>query len=359
MSPRELTLVTGAGGFIGGWVAETMYLSNRSVRAGVHSWAGAARPARFRMEIVPCNLMNPAELDDAMQGVTRVIHCAKGSDETIAQGTQNILEAAHRHGVERFVHVSTTEVFGLQTGRIDETFPCQSMHDSYADNKIRAEEICWRYQEKGLPVVILRPPIVYGPFSKTFTVNLAYKLLAGNWGIFKEAADGICNLIYVSDLVNGILRAAEEDAAVGQVFILNGAELPTWNQYFERFNDALGLPPLSVYESQGIGFKTRLMEPLRDSIKFARSRFERLIKLVAAKQRQARRVMKFVETRMKAMPRVHDLKLYGRKAYYLSGKAHRMLNYQPLVGLDQGLQMSVQWLEQIGMKNFQDTKGAR
>lgn len=359
MSSKNITLVTGAGGFIGGWVAESLYLQGEPVRAGVRSWSGAARPARFRMEIVPCNIMDPAELDAAMQGVTRVIHCAKGVDESIAQSTRNVLEAAQKRGVERFVHVSTTEVFGEQSGSIDESFPCQSMHDSYADNKILAEAVCWEYHEKGLPLVIVRPPIVYGPFSKTFTVNLAYKLLAGNWGIFKGTADGICNLIYASDLVDGILLTAKNDNAVGQVFILNGSEHPTWNEYFERFNDALGLPPLKVYESQGIGFKTKLMEPLRDSIKFARSRFERLIKLVAAKQREARRVMKFVETRMKTMPRVHDLKLYGRKAVYVSSKAHHLLQFQPGVGLDDGLRMSVQWLEQIGMRNFQYTKGAR
>jgi nucleoside-diphosphate-sugar epimerase len=359
MSPRNLTLVTGAGGFVGGWVAETLFLKNEPVRAGVHSWSGAARPARFRMDIVPCNIMSPAELDEAMQDVTCVIHCAKGADESIAQSTRNVLEAAYQHGVERFVHISTTAVFGEQSGRIDETFPCQGMQDSYADNKILAEDACWEYHKKGLPVVILRPPIVYGPFSKTFTVNLAYKLMAGNWGIFKGAADGICNLIYVTDLVNGILLASQSENAIGEAFILNGPELPTWNQYFECFNDALGLPPLKVYENQSFDFKIKLMEPIRNSVMFARDHFEWLIKLVAAKQRQARRTMKFVETRMKTMPRIHDLKLYRRDALYLHHKAHQMLGYQPAVDLGEGLHMSVQWLEQIGMRQFQYTKGAR
>ncbi len=359
MSLEKLTLVTGAGGFIGGWVAETLYLKNDPVRAGVRGWGGAARPARFRMEIAPCNILDPAELDEAMRDVTHVIHCAKGADETIEQGTRNVLEAAHKQGVERFIHISTTAVYGEQTGRIDETVSCRKSRDSYADNKVLAEEACWEYHDKGLPITIIRPPIVYGPFSKTFTVNLAYKLLAGNWGIFKGAADGICNLIYVSDLVDGILLAMGQDSAKGQVFILNGLERPTWNQYFERFNDALNLPPLHIYDMRNIQFKTMLMEPVRDTIKFARSRFEKLIKRLAAKQHSARRVMKFVETRMKTMPRIHDLRLYRRDALYLHNKAHQMLGYQPAVDLDEGLRMSVQWLEQIGMRQFQYTKGAR
>jgi nucleoside-diphosphate-sugar epimerase len=359
MSARKLTLVTGAGGFIGGWVAETLFLCGEPVRAGVHSWSGAARPARFPMDIVLCDIMNPQQLDDAMQGVQCVIHCAKGADESITRGTRNVLEAASRRGVDRFVHISTTEVFGNQAGRIDEAFPCQSMNDPYGDAKIKAEDVCWEYYDKGLPVVIIRPPIVYGPFSKTFTVNIGYKLLSGNWGIFKGLGDGNCNLIYVSDLVAGILAAAQNKEAVGQMFILNGPELLTWNQYFQRFNAVLGQPELKVLDARRTGFATTLMEPIQKSIRHARYKFERLIKLLAAKQRQAKRVMKFVETRMKTTPRLHDLKLYSRKAIYLSDKARDVLGYQPVFRLDEGLSMSVQWIEQIGLKNFVSTKGAR
>jgi len=358
MSANGLTLVTGAGGFIGGWVAETLYLTGNPVRAGVRGWSGAARPARFPMEIAACDIMDAHQVDEAMQDVACVIHCAKGADETIAQGTRNVLEAAARHGVERFVHVSTTEVFGGQEGRIDESFPYQGMNDSYADNKIKAEEVCWEFHRNGLPVTIVRPPIVYGPFSKTFTVNIAYKLFSGNWGIYRDLANGTCNLIYVSDLVYGILLAARNDAAVGQVFILNGPELPTWNEYFERFNAALGLPPLKVYEPR-VGVSTRMMEPVRNSIKFLRDRFGNVIKMVAAKQRQARRAMKFVETRMKTTPRFHDLKLYSRKAIYVSDKAAQVLGYRPEFDLDEGLGLSVKWIEQIGLRNFLLTKGAR
>jgi len=359
MSARNLILVTGAGGFIGGWIAETLFLSGKPVRAGVHSWSGAARPARFPMDIVLCDIMNPRQLDGAMEGVRTVIHCARGADASLEQGTRNVLAAASRRGVDRFIHVSTTEVFGNQSGRIDETFPCQSMNDPYGDAKIKAEDICWEYYAKGLPVVIIRPPIVYGPFSKTFTINIAYKLLSGNWGIYKGLGDGICNLVYVADLVTGILEAAQTEAAVGQVFILNGPELLTWNQYFQRFNEALGQPELRVLDARSIGFTTTVKEPIRKSIRYARYKFEGVIKLVAAKHRQARRVMRFVETRMKTTPRLHDLKLYSRKAIYLSDKARNVFGYQPIHCLDEGLSMSVQWIEQIGMKNFVYTKGAR
>ena len=361
MSLNKKVLVTGAGGFIGGWIVETLFLQgDTNVRAGVHNWGGAARPARFPIEIVPCDIMKPHQLLDAMEGVQCVIHCAKGgSKESIVDGTRNTLEAARKQGVEKFIYISTTEVFGNQIGNINEHTPCESMNDPYGDSKIKAEEICWMYNNEGLPVVIIRPPIVYGPFSKTFTVNIAYKLLAGNWGLYKGLGDGLCNLVYISDLVFGILAAANSEKAVGEVFILNGPELITWNEYFQRFNQALGLPDLNVFEQASTIFGTRLNEPLRSLIRFARYRFERTIKKVASKNQLARRFMKYIETRMKSTPHLSDFRLYSRKVIYQSDKAREMLGYKPAVYLDTGLAMSVEWIDQIGLRNFIFTKGYR
>jgi len=240
-------LVTGAGGFIGGWLVETLYLSGSTdVRAGIHTWTGAARPARFPLEIVLCDIMDRDQLEKAVSGMDCVIHCAKGSSESIVQGTRNVLEAALRHRVGRLVYISTTEVYGNSTGTIDETAPCPITGDPYGDRKIEAESLCWEYHARGLPLVVIRPPIVYGPFSKTWTVNIAFKLLSGNWGVFGEQGEGTCNLIYIADLVAGILVAARHERAVGEVFNLNGPEALTWNQYFERFNAAMCLEPLKV-----------------------------------------------------------------------------------------------------------------
>ena len=101
MTTLDTYLVTGANGFIGGWLAETLYLRGTRVRAGAHNWSGAARVARFPIEIVPCDILDAEQVTLALNGVTHVIHCAKGSHESIVTGTQNMLEASLRRGVER------------------------------------------------------------------------------------------------------------------------------------------------------------------------------------------------------------------------------------------------------------------
>ena len=349
---NEKILVTGAGGFIGGWLAESLYLlGNTAVRAGIHKWSGAVRPARFPMDIVLCDILDTQQIIQAMEGVSCVIHCAKGSDESIIQGTRNMAEVALHQGIRRFVHISTTEVYGSPSGKINEESPQVVTRNPYGNAKIESEKICWEYYAKGLPITIIRPPIVYGPFSSTWTVNIATKLLSGNWNIFKGNADGICNLIYISDLVSGILLAAQEEKAVGQAFNLNGPEAPTWNQYFQKFNNALGLPPLKEAEPSSARLRAQLMEPIRSSAKFARDHYESQIKQFAASFRPASLLMKTVEKSLKTSPRTTDFDLYNRQALYVGKKAQDFLGFSPKYDLDSGLKLTIPWLEQLGYLN--------
>jgi nucleoside-diphosphate-sugar epimerase len=350
---EEKYLITGAGGFIGGWIAETLYLEGKAnVRAGIHRWAGAVRLARFPMEIRPCNIMDPEEIHQAMEGVTHVVHCAKGpSAESIIKGTENMLDAALKGKVRRFIHMSTAEVYGNPNGAVDENYRCSKTGSIYGDSKLDAEKVCWEYHAKGLPVTILRPSIVYGPFSKTWTLNIGTKLLSGTWRIFKGVGDGICNLIYVSDLVNAVFLSAKNERAIGEAFNLNGPEAPTWNEYFSKFGSALGLPGLKKMEPARTRIRSSAMVPVRALAMFARNHFERPIKKLAAGFSPAKIVMENLEKRVKLTPRTTDLSLYGRRAYYSPSKIEELLGFEPAIDVDTGLKLSVLWMDQVGIRN--------
>jgi nucleoside-diphosphate-sugar epimerase len=353
MPGEEKILVTGAGGFIGGWLAETLFLSGSArVRAGVHSWMGAARPARFPMEIILCDILNTNQIADALNGVSHVIHCAKGpSEESIILGTRNMLEGSIKQGVKRFIYISTTEVYGNPSGIIDESFPCHKTGDVYGDSKLMAENVCWEYYAKGLPVTVIRPPIVYGPFSKTWTVNIAQKLQSGTWGIFKNYGEGICNLIYISDLITGILMVMRFEHAMGEVFNLNGPEDLTWNEYFEKYNAALDLTKLKLIEPSKASLRAAINEPIRGSAKYLRDHFGTPIKKVAAQIEPAKQAMKFVEQKMKTSPRPSDFSLFNCKGQYLANKAREVLGFQPQFNLEAGLKMTIPWMRQMGYIN--------
>ena len=350
MNNNETILVTGSGGFIGGWIAETLHLTHAgNVRAGIRSWSSAARLARFPMEIVLCDVMDRDSIGRALNGATRVIHCVAGSSEAIIEGTRNMLEVALANKVQRFVHLSTTAVYGEAAGKVDETYPVQSTGDPYVDAKIQAEQLCWEYYKRGLPVSIVRPPIVYGPFSRDWTVGFAQKLQSGNWGLFQGYGEGICNLVYVVDLVSGILLAAHHDRAVGEAFNLVGPELVSWNQYFRRFNSSLGLPELKAIAPQNARLRAAFFDPIRSFGKFVLSHFSAPLRKLSQGNRQARELMQFADRSLKTNARSTELSLYNREASYPADKARELLGYQPIFDLESGLDLSVQWLNNVGL----------
>jgi nucleoside-diphosphate-sugar epimerase len=251
--------------------------------------------------------------------------------------------------VNRVVHLSTTEVYGNASGQIDETFPYQHTGNPYGDSKIEAERLCWEYCGQGLPVTVIRPPIVYGPFSKWWTVGLAQKLLSGRWGVFEGYGDGICNLVYVADLVSGILLAAHEERAVGEAFNLNGPEPLTWNQYFQRFNAALGLPELNPVKPNTAHLRAAITQPMRDSAYFVLRRFGGPIRRMYQRFARAKDLMQYAERSLRTTARLSDLNLYSREAMYVSGKAREILGYVPRFNVDDGLQLSVRWLQHLGL----------
>jgi len=350
MAQAETFLITGANGFIGGWLAETLFLNDSAnVRAGIRSWSGAARLARFPRQLTLCDVLNIEQVDQATEGATCVIHCVSGSREVIVDGTRNMLDAALKYGVRRFLYLSTAEVYGNPIGNVDEASPCRRTGKEYGDSKIRAEELCWEYNARGLPVTIVRPSIVYGPFSRDWTAKVALKLLSGQWGIFRCYGEGKCNLIYVTDVVRSVLLAARREQAAGQAFNLNGPETPTWNDYFRRFNAALELPELKVIDQSSARIRATAIEPVRSFARFVRDHFEDPGKEFGAKYRLAGQIMTNLEKSIKMTPRSTDLSLYNRNARYLATKAHDLLGFEPQVSLDRGLQLSVLWLEQVGL----------
>jgi len=329
------------------------------VRASIRSWMSAVRLGRFPLDIVLCDVMDVGQIAQAMTGVTHVIHCAYGSREVTVEGTKNLLDMAHSAGVERFVYISTTEVYGNPTGDIDETYLCPYTGDTYGDSKIEAEALCWEYYRRGLPVTVIRPPIVYGPFGRTWTVELAGKLQSGRWGLLEGYGEGICNLIYVADLVSGILLAAYHPTAVGEVFNMRGLEAITWNQYFQKFNAALGqadLPAISSEEARG---RAIIMEPVRAVGKFSLKHFQRPLRFISQRSKPMKSLMKSIEKSIKTTPRPDDLKLYNRQAHYVATKAQKLLGFTPQFDVSSGLEMTTRWLEQVGLVQQKISRTAR
>jgi nucleoside-diphosphate-sugar epimerase len=238
-------LLTGATGFIGGHLARRLLTERRAaVRALVRNPAKAAEIAKLGAELVEGDLTDPASLERAVSGCSLVIHAAaqlvsvprrEVFEESNVGGTENLLRAAAAAKVARFVHLSTIAVFGLGTeGEVDERSPRRHSGDDYSDTKVDSEEVVLRYGREGrLPLVVLRPSMVYGPGSTHWSV-IPLKRIKKEKLFVVSGGHGLVNYVYIDNLIDAILLAAEDDRAIGEAFNVNDGAV-SWRDFYGAY----------------------------------------------------------------------------------------------------------------------------
>lgn len=348
---KPVILVTGAGGFIGGWIAEALYLSKfADVRAGISRWASAARIARFPVEIVQCDIMSEASLDAALKGVDIVVHCArgKGNDNSVTTGgTRMLIERIKAAGVKKLIFTSSVAVYGEATGIVREDTPPVAPVTEYGQGKRDAEAICEQYADDRLAISVIRPTLVYGPFSDLWTTPYLTRFASGKWNALGERGEGKCNLVYVGDIVRFVQFLVENDVGAYAVFNANGPEVPTWNSYLERFNAALGHPPLKAPDPS-LGVKVMMRRPVRMFGKYMLANHRELLLAVANRSPQLKSLMKKTEEDLRLKPSDDDMQRFSMDVTYSMEKAAQA-GFVPQTSVDDGIAMTVDWAKSSGL----------
>src|SRR5712692_4010926 len=260
---HQKVLVTGATGFIGGHVAQRLVRERRAdVRALVRDPAKAQGLSKLGVEVVTGNLTDLASLERAVSGCSMVIHAAAqvssvpsraAFEQSNVAGTDNLLRAAATAHVARFVHLSSIAVFGLAaSGEVNDQTRCAHSGDPYCDTKCDAEERAFRAHREGrLPVTILRPSAVYGPGSTHWSVVPIKRIKKGKMRLF-NGGRGLLNYVYIDNLVDAILLAAQDDRAPGEAFIVNDGAV-TWREFFgalARMAGRNGIPSIPLWAAK-------------------------------------------------------------------------------------------------------------
>jgi nucleoside-diphosphate-sugar epimerase len=125
-------------------------------------------------------------------------------------------------------------------GDLTEESPRRKLGEAYADSKLAAErEVLACGRRHGLPVTVLQPTAVYGPWGGVWTERVLAMLRTGRV-ILVDGGSGLANAVYVDDLVSAMLLAAVAPGAVGEAFLVSGEEPVTWRELFGRFERMLG-----------------------------------------------------------------------------------------------------------------------
>lgn len=169
MSEGKSYLITGGAGFLG--INLARYLLSRGHRVTSLDIAEFDYPERDQVTIRKGDIRSRAAVDQAMEGIDIVVHTAAALPlytredifSTDIDGTRNVIDSAHKRGVERFIHVSSTAVYGVPDHHpLYETDAMVGV-GPYGEAKIRAEEVCLEYRAKGMCVPVIRPKSFIGP----------------------------------------------------------------------------------------------------------------------------------------------------------------------------------------------------
>jgi nucleoside-diphosphate-sugar epimerase len=260
-----------------------------------------------------------------MQGVDTVFHLAALQGKWVPQdryhrvnviGTENVCRAALTAGVRRLVHVSSWTIYGMARGRsLDETAAPTPRRDPYWVTKAQADLLVQKLVARDrLPAAIIRPGTIFGVGDRLNFGRIADRIARGR-GIVIGPGGNALPLIYVTDVVQGLLLCAERDRAEGQVFNISNDDPLTQGQFLDAIASELGVPPPRVHIPYPVAYSLAMLA-------------ERAAGLTGAEHP--------IVTR-------HGVTLYGTDNRHSIERARAELGFEPNVTIREGVHLASTW----------------
>ena len=359
--------ILGANGFIGSRAVEIFHLGGLAeVRPIVRTMSSLARLSRFDLDCRVADAFDKSALRAAFEGCDVVVHAIAGDRKTIVESLAPTYQAAQEAGVRRLVYLSTASVHGQSPNPgTDENSPLDDTQPiDYNNSKVEAERQLRELRNKGsVELVMLRPGIVFGPRSFWIS-SFASDLLAGQ-AYMVDGGKGICNSIYVDNLIHAIYLAMTASGVDGEAFIVGDNEEITWADFYRPIAEALGFElsqvPHVTYTPPVPTQKERLKAllatpPSRLFLSLFPYKFRYSIKVglstLLARPRQYSSPWAFPKLQPQLPPQpvaTLEMVLLHQCQYKLPDtKARKMLGYQPIVSFPEACCRSIGWLAFAG-----------
>ncbi len=256
-----ISLVTGGTGLLGSHIAEQLHRRGYRVRALCRAGSDTEFLRSLGAELIEGDVTDREALRRACQGVDVVYHAAARVGDwgpwadfvrVSIGGTQNLLEAAAATGVRRFLHISSSSVYGYVDGEgrvFDEGAPLGGgdVHKwgYYTRAKIEAEKRVWAMHASGrIPVTVVRPSWFYGPRDRATLPRLIDSIRRRKLKIIGDGRNRL-NVVYAGNVAEAAILTAESDRAVGEAYNCCHDGVLTQREYFDRIAQALGEPAIT------------------------------------------------------------------------------------------------------------------
>lgn len=249
-------LVTGATGFIGRALCAKLLAEGAQTRAAV--WREEpAGSIQAGLDVVPIDSIGPdTDWNRALAGIDAVIHLAarvhvmdEKAEEPLAAyrrvnvaGTERLARMAAANGVKRLIFMSSVKVHGEETPVRYTEHDIPAPLDPYGVSKLEAEDILRKIAAKtGLEVVVIRPPLVYGPGVKANFYKLM-GIVARGLPLPFGSVNNARSLIYLGNLIDAVILCSRHPSAAGQTFLISDGENVSTPELIRRIAAALGKP---------------------------------------------------------------------------------------------------------------------
>ncbi|EAT58668.1 NAD-dependent epimerase/dehydratase family protein [Chlorobium ferrooxidans] len=245
----ETILVTGSTGFIGSRLLSLLEKEGAEIKVFLRPESAGA-PISGNIGIVRGSFTDDEALAGAVRGADRIVHLAGVTKAADAAGfeagnvmpVRNLLTAVRRHnpGLKRFLLVSSLTAAGPAKDGLSgvrESEQCNPV-SAYGRSKLMAEKLCMEYA-KDIPVTIIRPPAVYGPGDRDI-LQIFQMLAKGVLISAGRTGRQRFSMIYVDDLLEGILLAARAEKAVGELYYLTSPCSFCWDDVIAAARPVLG-----------------------------------------------------------------------------------------------------------------------
>jgi nucleoside-diphosphate-sugar epimerase len=240
-------LITGGAGFMG--INLVRYLLARGHQVRSYDIAPFDYPEADRISVLQGDIRDLTLHAEAFEGVDVVVHCAAALPlctpeeimSTDVEGTRGLLETATRLGIGRFIHISSTAVYGVpdhhpltEQDRLIGVGP-------YGEAKVQAEALCVEYRARGLCLPVLRPKSFVGPERLgAFELLYDFAFTGHNFPVL-GSGDNLYQLLDVEDLCQAVVLCATGDRdRVNDVFNVGAARYGTLRQGFQAVLDRAG-----------------------------------------------------------------------------------------------------------------------
>ncbi len=319
-------LVTGASGFLGGRLARMLHERGEEVIVLARSGSDLRHLAATPVRVVRGDLSDSAALQETVRNVTHIFHCAACSTDWAPEktyfnanvlGTQNLLAAARQaNGLQRFLHVSTTDIYGYPETPCTEDHPFVDAGLPYNRTKGAGEAAVWKASGEGLPITILRPATIYGPRGKDFTQEIA-TLLRQRLMAYVDGGEATGGFTYVDNVAQAMLGAASSPHTIGEAYNIADGTNASWREYVTLFAQQLGakLPWINLSFGTAIGLSRVFEAPHR-----------------------------YLGLSGRPLLTKHAVYLLGRNQEFPIEKARKAFGFAAEVSLEEGIRRSVAWL---------------